>query len=91
MGVQTHEFYLGRRPKGFWLPECGYNPGDDEILASYGIRYFILDSHGLLHATPRPRYATYAPVYCPSAVAAFGRDWESSKQVWSAQEGYPGS
>jgi 1,4-alpha-glucan branching enzyme len=90
LGVQTHEFYLGRRPKGFWLPECGYNPGDDEILASYGIRYFILDSHGLLHATPRPRYATYAPVYCPSAVAAFGRDWESSKQVWSAQEGYPG-
>ena len=32
----------------------------------------------------------FAPVWCPSAVAAFGRDMESSKQVWSAHEGYPG-
>jgi 1,4-alpha-glucan branching enzyme len=32
----------------------------------------------------------YAPVYCPSGVAAFGRDPESSKQVWSSVEGYPG-
>jgi 1,4-alpha-glucan branching enzyme len=90
LGVETHRHYLGSKPKGFWLPECGYNPGDDSLLAESGIRYFLLDSHGLLHATPRPRYATYAPIYCPSAVAAFGRDWESSKQVWSSQEGYPG-
>jgi 1,4-alpha-glucan branching enzyme len=32
----------------------------------------------------------HAPLYCPSGVAAFGRDIESSKQVWSAKEGYPG-
>lgn len=90
LGVETYQHYLGHSPRGFWLPECGYNPGDDGFLANFGIRYFLMDSHGLLHATPRPRYATYAPVYCPSAVAAFARDWESSKQVWSSQEGYPG-
>jgi 1,4-alpha-glucan branching enzyme len=32
----------------------------------------------------------FAPVFCPNGVAAFGRDHESSRQVWSAQEGYPG-
>jgi 1,4-alpha-glucan branching enzyme len=32
----------------------------------------------------------YAPIYCRSGVAAFGRDIESSKQVWSSIEGYPG-
>ena len=32
----------------------------------------------------------YAPIYCRSGVAAFGRDIESSKQVWSSKEGYPG-
>ncbi|HID31614.1 MAG TPA: DUF1957 domain-containing protein, partial [Desulfobacterales bacterium] len=32
----------------------------------------------------------YAPIYCPSGVAAFGRDPESSKQVWCSIEGYPG-
>jgi 1,4-alpha-glucan branching enzyme len=37
-----------------------------------------------------PRYGVYAPVQCPSGVAAFGRDIETSRQVWSSVEGYPG-
>ena len=75
---------------GFWLPECGYYPGVDEILKEEGIRYFFVDSHGLLNADPKPKYSVYAPIYCPSGLAVFGRDWESSKQVWSSKEGYPG-
>ncbi len=81
---------LNRRPRGIWLPECGYNPGDDEILRKYNIRYFITDTHGIIYGTPRPKYGIFAPVYCKSGVAVFGRDMESSKQVWSAKEGYPG-
>ena len=38
----------------------------------------------------RPSTACYAPLYCRSGVAAFGRDPESSEQVWSAQGGLPG-
>ena len=34
--------------------------------------------------------ATMPPIYCPTGVAAFGRDLESSRQVWSSKEGYPG-
>ncbi|MBU2541663.1 MAG: DUF1957 domain-containing protein [Candidatus Omnitrophica bacterium] len=90
IGVQHYKKTFGRDPKGFWLPECGYYPGLDEALKEAGIRYFFLDSHGILNADPLPRYSVYAPVYCPSGVAAFARDWESSKQVWSSKEGYPG-
>ncbi|HAK05877.1 MAG TPA: DUF1957 domain-containing protein, partial [Spartobacteria bacterium] len=32
----------------------------------------------------------YAPCYTPPGPAAFARDRDSSRQVWSAQEGYPG-
>jgi 1,4-alpha-glucan branching enzyme len=85
-----YEKHFGRRPHGIWLPECGYAPGVDELLKEAGIRYFFTDSHGILFGSPRPRYGVFAPIYCPSAVAAFGRDMESSKQVWSAREGYPG-
>ncbi|GFN22405.1 glycoside hydrolase family 57 protein [Thermanaeromonas sp. C210] len=88
--VQNHIRLFGQPPEGLWLPECGYNPGDDAILRRYNLKYFFVDAHGLLYATPRPRYSIFAPVMTPSGVAAFGRDLESSEQVWSAQEGYPG-
>jgi len=90
MAVRTHERILGRRPRGIWLPECGYKPGVDRILKEFGIDYFLLDSHGLLNADPRPKYGVHRPVRTPAGPAAFGRDYESSKQVWSADEGYPG-
>ncbi len=90
VGVEHYKKTFGRAPRGIWLPECGYYPGLDEILKEAGLRYFFIDSHGIVNADPLPRYSVYAPLYCPSGVAAFGRDWESSKQVWSSREGYPG-
>ncbi len=89
--VNHYERVFGRKPKGIWLPECGYYPGHDQIFHEAGIRYFFSDAHGVLHGTPRPKYGVFAPVYCKtSGVACFGRDLESSKQVWSSIEGYPG-
>ncbi len=91
VAASHYESVFGRRPRGIWLPECGYHPGHDEILKESGIRYFFTDSHGILHGTPRPKYGIFAPVYCRgSGVACLGRDLESSKQVWSSIEGYPG-
>ncbi len=90
VAVEQHTKHLGRPPGGIWLPECGYFQGLDELLKEAGIRFFFVDSHGLLHASPRPKYGVFAPVRCPSGVAVFGRDIESSKQVWSSIEGYPG-
>ncbi|MBP7796421.1 MAG: DUF1957 domain-containing protein [Elusimicrobiales bacterium] len=81
---------FGVMPRGIWLAECAYNPGDDNFLKDYGIRFFFLETHGILYGTPRPRFGVYAPVYCPSGVAAFSRDMESAHQVWSAEMGYPG-
>jgi 1,4-alpha-glucan branching enzyme len=90
VAVQEYERIFGRRPNGIWLAECAYTPGIDKILKEEQIRFFFLEAHGLLYATPRPRYGVFAPIYCPSGVAAFGRDVESAQQVWSADSGYPG-
>lgn len=89
-GVEHHRRVFGQQPKGFWLPECGYSPTLDRLLLDAGIRYTITDTHGLLHGVPRPKFAMFSPVYTPRGLAVFGRDVESSKQVWSATEGYPG-
>src|SRR5438876_1205131 len=90
VAVAEHRRFFARSPEGFWLPECAYEPGLDAELARVGVRYFFVDTHGIAHATPRPVYGVYAPIACDSGVAAFGRDPDSSKQVWSAEEGYPG-
>src|ERR1700688_2308846 len=91
VGASEFERHFGRRPRGIWLPECGYIEGVDELLRDSGIRYFFTDTHGVLFAHPRPRYGVYAPILCPkSNVALLACDTESSKQVWSAIEGYPG-
>ena len=89
-GVEHHRRVFDLQPAGFWLPECGYAPSLDRLLLAEGVRYTITDTHGLLHGVPRPRYAMFAPVYTPRGLAVFGRDVETSKQVWSATEGYPG-
>jgi 1,4-alpha-glucan branching enzyme len=91
VGCREFERHFGRRPQGIWLAECGYAPGVDEVLRDCGLRYFFMDTHGVMFAEPRPKYGVYAPLVCPkSGVAALARDHESSKQVWSAIEGYPG-
>jgi 1,4-alpha-glucan branching enzyme len=81
---------FGRDPRGIWLPECAYVDGVERVLQEANIRWFITDTHGLLHATPKPRYGVIAPIITPNGIAAFGRDLDSAKQVWSKHEGYPG-
>lgn len=90
IGRDAYTDIFGADPAGFWLPECAYNAGLDSILQEANIRWFILDAHGLMLGNPRPQRAIYAPCFTPSGPAAFARDRDSSRQVWSAQEGYPG-
>lgn len=81
---------FGRDPRGIWLPECAYADGVEHVLQEANIRWFITDTHGVLYANPRPRYGVFAPIFTPNGIAAFGRDLDSAKQVWSKHEGYPG-
>ena len=90
VGVQTYEKYFGRKPRGIWLPECGYVPEADKFLKEFGIEYAILESHGILYADPTPIYGTCAPIVSPGGLVCFGRDMKSSQQVWSSIDGYPG-
>ena len=89
--VREHRRLFKSSPLGIWLPECAYYEGLDEIIAESGLKYAVLDGHGLLNADPRPRYGLYAPICTKNGVAFFGRDSESTLPVWSARDGYPGN
>jgi 1,4-alpha-glucan branching enzyme len=90
IGRDVYVDVFGSEPCGFWLPECAYAPGLEAIFQEANIRWFVLDAHGLLFGKPRPRRSIYAPCYSPAGPAAFARDPDTSRQVWSAHEGYPG-
>ncbi len=90
VGVETYKKYFGKPPRGIWLPECGYVPEADKYLKEFGIEYIITESHGILYADPTPVFGTFAPIVSPGGIVAFGRDIESSRQVWSSVCGYPG-
>jgi 1,4-alpha-glucan branching enzyme len=90
IGRDVYVDLFGIEPNGFWLPECAYAPTLEPILQKANIRWFVLDTHGLLFGEPPPRRSIYAPCYTPTGLAVFARDSDSSRQVWSAKGGYPG-
>ena len=86
-----YESISARQPRGIWLPECGYYEGLDEYPAARPASATSSPNRTAC-STPRPGPSTACTPrsFARSGVAAFGRDMESSKQVWSAIEGYPG-
>ena len=90
VGQESFVRTFGQPARGVWVPECAFYPGLEGVLGEAGFRYFFVDSHGILNANVRPHYGLFAPLACANGVAAFGRDPESSRQVWSSHDGYPG-
>ncbi len=90
-GCRAYRHYFGRDPRGFWLPECAYSEAIDPQLGACGIKWFVLEAHGLHHAAPTPANGLFKPCRTRDGIAVFARDPVSSQQVWSADSGYPGA
>ncbi|MCY0874779.1 MAG: DUF1957 domain-containing protein [Firmicutes bacterium] len=88
--VASHTRWTNKAPRGFWLPECGYIPGIDQILREYGISYFFVGQTAFDTASPPPLWGAHSPVVTDQGVAAFTSDVAASRQVWSSVNGYPG-
>ena len=89
MGLRTHERIFGESARGFWLPECGYYPGLDDILTKNGISWCQLASHAVVTAKDKSIYSGYKPVELPSGLYGFVRNWSITSLVWSSVSGYP--
>ncbi len=90
VGVKNYKKHFKTNPRGIWLPECGYYCGLESELKSFSLEFFFLDTHAFTFAKPFPKFGVFSPIKTESGNFAFARDPESSKQVWSADEGYPG-
>ena len=88
--VCAFESAFGRKPRGLWLPECGYYEGLDSILAEFGFEYFFVETHGVLLSKPAPKYGVFSAIRTPAGLYCMGREQSSSMEVWSRRTGYPG-
>jgi 1,4-alpha-glucan branching enzyme len=86
-GLDDHVLRLGTRPGGIWLPECGYTPGLERLLAAHGVRRLMLDGPTLQHVGADTHRAWWLG---DSDVAVVGRDLDVTYRVWSPRRGYPG-
>ena len=68
------------RSRGFWLPECAYEPGLEHLLAELGIEYFCTDQ-----SAHEPAAAALRPI-ATDGPTAFPIDWEacSGSGRWTA-------
>ncbi len=89
-GLRAHTAQCGSPPAGLWLPECGWEPGMDALLAEAGVTRTVLEAHALLGAAPRPRFATARPVQTPRGLRVLPRDPVTARAVWDRTVGYPG-
>ncbi len=90
LGLASFERTMGRLPKGIWLPECAFHPSFDHELGKQGIKYTLVDTHGLTRACPHVAAAPHRAVASPGGCVFFARDLEASQAVWSRDAGYPG-
>lgn len=88
VGTLTITRLLGRRPRGIWLPECGFRSGLDQALRLNGTRYLIIDPSSVAsdtHVTHlRPRWVA------PRRLIALLRAVDASLQIASPGIGYVG-
>jgi len=89
LAVQSHINHFKKRPKGFWLPECGYYPGLEMYLEKEELAFFQVAAQSFLLSSEPVQRGNYAPVACPNGVHAFARDFQLTNLVWSSVEGYP--
>jgi 1,4-alpha-glucan branching enzyme len=84
-GVDSHERRFGGWGGGFWLPECGYEPGLERDLADYGARCFCVDQTQALGLGSADQLRPIATAAGPVAVPI---DWQTVELIWGPS-GYP--
>ncbi|HEY5494376.1 MAG TPA: 1,4-alpha-glucan branching protein domain-containing protein [Candidatus Anoxymicrobiaceae bacterium] len=84
IGVESHRRMLGVQPRGFWIPECAYSTGLEDVLSAEGIEYCIVDSSALLGRPNARPYSVGA-----SSVIALVRSERAHANAWDDVTGYP--
>jgi 1,4-alpha-glucan branching enzyme len=85
-GLDDAAWRLGRRSPGVWLPECAWSPALAAVVASAGVRHFVVDEQTVRDSGGHPHAAWRV---AGTELVAVPRDLEVTNLVWSSRSGYP--
>ena len=88
VGLETFARHLGFRPRGFWLPECAFKPGLEELLAEEGLEYTHTTPCQNVGSVPPSACGGIAPIRNANSFVFFPNDAETEIELWSARSGY---
>lgn len=88
IGLDDAARRYGTAPKGIWVPECAYRPGQEAVYQRLGITHFMVDEPAVASAGGR---ASTPYRLANSEVTIAARDARVSDLVWSHERGYAGS
>lgn len=91
LSVAAEDYFdrFNRKPDGFWLPECAYEPRLNSYLKLSGFNYIFTETHSIPGGDGAPN-GVYSPYRTSNGLELFARDASSSREVWSSKTGYPG-
>lgn len=81
-GIASHRRRFGWTG-GFWLPECGYEPGLEANLARHGVEWFCTDQSAFERGDE-----ALVPIGTEAGPMAFTIDWPAVSWLWD-MKGYP--
>ena len=88
---ESYQQHVRPRPRGIWLPECGYVPGARRrILADAGMRFFFVDTHGMRQRRARSRRSASTRRFLQDRRRRVRRATSSRPSRCGRQGGLPG-
>ena len=84
-GIEGHERRFETWSGGFWLPECGYEPGLERDLVEYGARCFCVDQTAAFGLGSLDHLR---PIATEAGAVAVPIDWQTVELIWGPR-GYP--
>ena len=81
---------FNRKPSGFWLPECAYEPRLNSYLKLSGFNYTFTESHAVEFAASRAPSGVYSPYRTPNGVGVFAQGRRQLARSLERQVRLPG-
>lgn len=80
-GIEIFEDHFQQKPSGFWLPECAFRPGIEQLLTDAGIQRTAVTPHAISVYHPEIK----SGIYQHKNLQLLVHDYRLAMHIWKAE------